>query len=283
MPVKPPIRVGVVAYLNMLPLIHGMEGLSIEGQGIQVVSIPPAPMVELMDRGELDVGMLPVGAVIGRTDLEIVGYSMIGADGPVKSVLALGGGAPGTWDRLHPDSHSRSSNLLARVILAGCYDRRPRIADPIPLNGWSPPDEPAPGEAYVLIGTRALHWRRHWHERPDEDATVLDLGDAWKSWTGLPFVFAVWAARKGAGLGSWMEKFEELKRRNQANLGSIVRSMPGLEEEQLTPDEARLYLTENIRYDLDDRALAGLERFYEEGRRLKLFPAGWRIENAVNR
>ena len=31
---------------------------------------------------------------------------------------------------------------------------------------------------------------------------VLDLGAAWKEWTGLPFVFAVWAARRDAPTGA---------------------------------------------------------------------------------
>lgn len=276
----PPLRVGVVSYLNMLPLTYGMELMGNAGEPIEVVSVPPAPMAEMMEQGRLDVGMLPVGAVIGREDWQIVGRSMIGADGCVKSVLAVGRGAPPSWKRLHPDSHSRTSNLLSQVLLAGRYGNRPVLADPIPMEGWSPPEAIPEGEAYVLIGTKALRWGQELSRR---GVTVLDLGQSWKEWTGLPFVFAVWAARRGVDLDGWMDRFEALKRENMGRLDRIIATWPLAENERLTPDEARVYLTENIRFDLDERALAGLERFYEEGRKLGVFPPGWELRRVLRR
>lgn len=49
-------------------------------------------------------------------------------------------------------------------------------------------------QAAVLIGDAAL--RASLHDAPRLGLTVHDLGQMWKDWTGLPFVFAVWAARK---------------------------------------------------------------------------------------
>lgn len=49
-------------------------------------------------------------------------------------------------------------------------------------------------EAAVLIGDAAL--RASLHDAPRLGLQVHDLGLMWKDWTGLPFVFAVWAARK---------------------------------------------------------------------------------------
>lgn len=273
-----PLRVGVVSYLNMLPLICGMENLADDAHPLRVVPVPPAPMADLMDRGELDLGMLPVGTVLDRPDWDIVGHSMIGSRGAVMSVLALGHGHPSTWERLHPDSHSRTSNALIQVLLTNIYGVSPKRAEPIPLTGWSPPPKPPEGEAFVLIGTRALRWRRLWR---DENATTLDLGQAWFDWTGLPFVFAVWAARRGVDLGGWMDRFEELKRHNRANLDSIVGGWPGLADEGLTVQEAIRYLSDNIRFDLDEASLAGLARFYEEGRKLGLFHPDWDLRRVL--
>lgn len=272
------LRVGVVSYLNMLPLTHGMEALGDEKAAIEVVSVPPAPMADLMDRGELDVGMLPVGAVIDRPQWDIVGHSMIGSNGPVKSVLAIGAGDPSTWTRLHPDSHSRTSNLLVQVLLSAQFGVRPELNSPIPMEGWTPPSDLPAGEAWVLIGTRALRWR-HLAERPG--VTALDLGEVWTSWTQLPFVFAVWAARRETGLGDWLDRFEKLKRRNRARLPEIVRQWPGLKDEGLSVDDAVRYLTENIHFDLDVRALAGLARFHREGCELGFFDPDWNPEKVL--
>ena len=49
-------------------------------------------------------------------------------------------------------------------------------------------------EAAVLIGDAAL--RASLHDAPRLGLEVHDLGQMWKDWTGLPFVFAVWAARR---------------------------------------------------------------------------------------
>lgn len=272
------LRVGVVSYLNMLPLTYGMETLGDERSSIEVVSVPPAPMAELMDRGELDMGMLPVGAVMDRPDWDIVGHSMIGSNGPVKSVLALGAGNPSRWKRLNPDSHSRTSNLLVQVLLNSQFNTRLDLNPPVPMTGWAPPDPLPEGEGFVLIGTRALQWR-HLAER--EGVTVLDLGERWTAWTGLPFVFAVWAARRDLDLGDWLERFEKLKHRNRARLAEIVREWPGLKDEGLSVEDAVRYLTENIKFDLDERALAGLARFHQEGRRLGFFEAGWDPEKVL--
>jgi chorismate dehydratase len=49
-------------------------------------------------------------------------------------------------------------------------------------------------EAAVLIGDAAL--RANMLDGPRFGLDVHDLGALWKEWTGLPFVFAVWAARR---------------------------------------------------------------------------------------
>jgi chorismate dehydratase len=205
---------------------------------------------------------------------------MIGSEGPVLSVLAVGRGDPASWKLVHPDSHSRTSNVLVRVLLERRYGTRPELGAPVPMEGWSPPPTFPEGEAFVLIGTRALRWREL---RNEPSLTVLDMGEVWTQWTGLPFVFAVWTARRGVILGEWPARFEALKRENMARLREIVEAWPGLEAERLTVDEAVEYLTRNIRFDLNDRAMAGFRRFYEEGRDLGLFPAGWSLERSLAR
>lgn len=265
-------RVGIVPYLNMLPLTYGMEDLKLKGKDaphLRIVSAPPSRMVRMMERGEIDLGMAPVGALPEHPDWRIVGQSMIGSRGPVRSVVILSRDPPERWTRLHPDSHSRTSNLLAQILLARRFGARPRLGKTIPLRNWKPPLRPAPGEAFLLIGTRALRWHDHWR---GQGGTTLDLGQLWTDWTGLPFVYAVWVLRSGIDpekirLNEWLREFEKLKKHNLARLNRIIPAWPGLREENLTPQEARNYLTRNIIFDFDASARRGLNRFLSEAGR----------------
>lgn len=277
MPTSPPLRVGIVPYLNMLPLVNGMEELRGEPPGsrsLRVLSAAPSRMVSLMEAGELDLGMVPVAALFEHPEWRIVGRSMIGSEGPVLSVLAMAREPPQNWTLLHPDSHSRTSNVLIQILLSRLFGASPALGTPLPFEDWTPPEQSLPGEAFLLIGTRALRWRDHWKA---QSRVVLDLGALWSEWTGLPFVYAVWAARPEIDTRAWMRRFETLKQENLKRLENIVETWPGLEQERLTPAEARDYLTRNILFDLEGRALRGLDRFYREGRDLNLFPPGWEL------
>jgi len=86
-------------------------------------------------------------------------------------------------------STSRTGVLLARMLLGQRYQVRPEY--------FSCPPELTQmlleADAAVVIGDVAL---RALYEAPARGLTVVDLGQAWREWTGLPMVFAVWAARR---------------------------------------------------------------------------------------
>jgi chorismate dehydratase len=267
---RPFVRLGVVAYLNMQPLIYGLE----READVQLRLGPPSALARWLEAGEIDLGMAPVASIFRHPEWPVVPGSMIGSRGPVASVLALGGGAPRDWKRLRPDSHSMTSNALARVVLRGVHGIEPEAGEPIPLEDWEPPARPADGEAFVAIGSRALRWRPRWLAA---GGTAIDLGEAWQAWTGLPCVCALWAARPGVRLGAWPARLDALKRQNMARLARIAVDWPAHREDQLSPAEAERYLSENISYDFDAAAREGLERFYAAGRALDLFPEGWRL------
>jgi chorismate dehydratase len=86
-------------------------------------------------------------------------------------------------------STSRTSVLLTRLWLAAVYGVQPEYFD-------CPPDLTSmllEADAAVLIGDAAL---RATYDAPRRGLTVHDLGAVWREWTGLPMVFAVWAARR---------------------------------------------------------------------------------------
>src|SRR6185503_14043916 len=110
------------------------------------------------------------------------------------------------------DEGSRTSAALTQVLLRHRYGIRPDIV-PLPM------DQGADGldvDAVLLIGDRAMHaclpGFRH----------AFDLGQEWRDWTGLPFVYAAWAVRPGVDLGSVADALVEAKERGCANIGPIA-------------------------------------------------------------
>jgi chorismate dehydratase len=95
----------------------------------------------------------------------------------------------------------------------------------------------------------------------------LDLGRAWREFTGLPFVFAAWAAPAGADLGELPDLLAASKDAGVANRERIARdSGPIL---GWPVQLAQAYLTRHLAFDLTDQRRAGMERFFglarEEG------------------
>ena len=266
-----PLRLGVVAYLNMQPLIYGLEEAL--GPELEMCEGPPSALARRLEEGRIDAGMVPVASLLAHPDWRVAGRGMIGARGAVASVLLAGGGPPREWRILHPDSHSMTSNALARVLLKGEWGIEPELGEPVGLAQTAPP-EPKPGEAWVMIGSHALAWRKTLRQRPD--CHVIDLGEWWRCWTGLPFIFAVWAARPGAPAGDWPARLDAHLERNQERLEQIAREWPALAADRLTPAEAVEYFTQSVHYWRDEPARRGLERFYDEGRKMGIFREGWR-------
>jgi len=115
----------------------------------------------------------------------------VGSDGPVLSVNLVAQRPLADLDgcRVALGSTSRTGVLLARMWLAEVHGVHPEYFR-------CPPDLPQmlqEAQAAVLIGDTAL---RACYEAPSRGLEVHDLGQAWRDWTGLPMVFAVWAVRR---------------------------------------------------------------------------------------
>jgi predicted solute-binding protein len=159
---------------------------------------------------------------------------------------------------LATDNSSRTSVMLARIILRDRYGVTPQLMSLRPhLTSML-----AHADAALIIGDPALQL---------EPATlpfhVLDLGEEWKSMTGLPMVFAVWAghdSRQNEATGSALEAsrdfgLQELKR--IASEGARTRG--------ITPELAYHYLSMNIKFKLDDNFHQGLASFRQLVRELR--------------
>ncbi|MDQ1713468.1 MAG: chorismate dehydratase [Frankiaceae bacterium] len=184
-------RVGHIQFLNCLPLYWGLirSGALLD---VDLTKDTPDRLNDGLVRGDLDIGPISLVEYLRHADdLLVLPGIAVGSDGPVLSVNLV---SKVPLERLDQrlvalGSTSRTSVLLAQLLLEDLHDVRPTYAT-------MPPDLTTmllEADAAVLIGDAAL---RAAHEAESRGLYVTDLGQAWKDWTGLPMVFAVWAARR---------------------------------------------------------------------------------------
>lgn len=249
-------RLGVVSFLNSRPLI---EGLSRESAGVDLVFDVPAALPGLLDRDVVDAALVPVIDLVrpGRA-WSILSDACIACDGETLTVRIFSRVPPEEIRRLHVDGDSHTSVVLATLVWQEMYGTR------LMVTPYDAGVEKADYEAVLLIGDKVIN-----HRLIDLDVEI-DLGGAWKSLTGLPFVFAVWACRRDRDVGDLAAVLARARDRGLANLERIVEdAAPGMG----WPIElARRYLARRLVFTLDDRMRAGLDCFLELASKNGLVP-----------
>lgn len=242
------IRVGTVPYLNARPLVFGFEQ-GVAADRLRLESEVPSRLAARLGEGSLDVALVS-SIELGRIPaLTVVPGLAIGSAGPVLSVLLVCKVPPRRVQRLALDPESRTSNALAQLWLDGCLGVRPEAT-----GGSADLEEALAGhDAAVRIGDKALFL-------PAPAGTeVVDLGAAWTAWTGLPFVYAVWAAREGVLDRELYEAFHASKRRGDRELAAIAEDYTW--RGRSDPALALRYLERHVRYRLGQDEMAGMTRF----------------------
>ncbi|WP_320776681.1 menaquinone biosynthesis protein [Streptomyces sp. CRN 30] len=185
-------RVGHIQFLNCMPLYWGLArtGTLLD---FELTKDTPEKLSEKLVRGDLDIGPITLLEFLRHAD-ELVAFPdiAVGCDGPVMSCVIVSKVPLDQLDgsRVALGSTSRTSVRLAQLLLAEHIGVEPSYYT-------CPPDLALmmqEAEAAVLIGDAAL--RANLIDGPKYGLEVHDLGALWKEWTGLPFVFAVWAARR---------------------------------------------------------------------------------------
>src|SRR5512137_1077479 len=222
------LRAAAVSYLNTLPLTAGLEGSST----IELVKAVPSGCAAMLEAGEVELALVPIGAIAGK-DYELVPGLGLGCDGAVDTVLLVGDRPPAEWDELYLDTASRTSVILAQLVL-DAMGLHPKLT---PMDSARSVPLAVGTKGAHVIGDRAFDVRKPF---------VLDLGREWSRLTGLPFVFAVWAARPGV---ISPEIVAELTRAAQVGLGMRTELAQGFARANGgDPERYRRYLTQRMRY-----------------------------------
>lgn len=234
-----------------MPLTFGLTG-GLTTSELDFSFTVPSQCAEEVARGDADIGIIP-----SIEYQRIAGLSVLAGPGiicreRVRSILLLSRKPLSEVETVAADTSSRTSLALTELVLRCRHGRAPRM---VPM----PPDARAmlaQYDAAVMIGDPALQYG----QQPLAGVRATDLVQEWRAWTGLPFVFAFWAARPEAATPEVARLFLDARDRGVAALDEII---PVESRRRGLPEAiVRDYLSNCICYDMDAEARAGLERFY---------------------
>ena len=234
----PPGRVGSVKYLNAVPLTRGIED--------QVVFATPARLAEMLRAGELDAALVSVTEVLLHDLYDVLDGIAVASLGQVLSVFLAYRPPLEQVRQVFCDTASLTSVALLKVLLA----ERGLKPEFLPLANYA---EAAQQEAVLLIGDPALDFLRAPHEHQ-----IWDLGAEWSELTKLPFVYAVWALRRGVETKPLRHALREAKTFGLETLDYTITSRAEYDLEF-----RRDYLSWHIHYHLGADEKRGLAKFIE--------------------
>jgi chorismate dehydratase len=175
----------------------------------------------------------------------------IGSDGPTRSVAVFTARPIEGVKRLALDTSSRTSAALCRILCARQWGIAPVFVPAAPdLETML-----ALADAALVIGDPAMAI-----DPAQAGVDKIDLGQAWRDFTGLPFVYAAWTGRPGVLRPAHLEALYAARDRGLAARDTIAAAAAG-GDAALTA-ELSAYLRDNLRYGFGERERAGLERFF---------------------
>jgi chorismate dehydratase len=236
-----PLRLGRVGYINTFPVEWALQRHLDAAEAVEIVGVPTT-LNRLLRAGEVDVAN--VSSVEYAADPEryvLLPSLCVGSDGAVESVQLVTDRPLAQVQTIAATPESATSVALARILVPGAEIR----------------DGGDEADARLLIGDRAL-------ASAFEDPTPHhDLGALWRERTGLPMVFAVWAARADCD----PDRLAAIDRAlvdavDDASAHAVEVARAAAERHPFPAGYLARYF-EKLRYHFGAREREGLRRFYE--------------------
>ena len=238
------IKVGIVNYLNTKPLLYGIERAPVINS-IELIRDYPSHIAGFLMDGSIDLGLVPVAILPGLKEYHIVTDFCIGSDGPVASVCLFSDVPIEQIEEVLLDYQSRTSVALAKLLLRDYWKISPKLIDTRTdyrnrIKGKT---------AGLVIGDRSFEQRQ-------KSPFIYDLGEAWKNFTGLPFVFAAWVSNKKLD-DQFIADFNKANKEGVKNISKVVAGT------EYSLFDLNKYYNHFINYNLDERKRMGLQKFLE--------------------
>lgn len=241
------LNITAVSYLNTFPFVYGIRE-SGHLQNYRLKLEVPSGCAESLKTGSADIGLVPVGALPGLGDYRVITGYCIGAVRKVRTVVLLSTVPLEQITGIYLDFDSRTSVELVKVLSLNYWNISPVW---IPLKAGDQ-ISPSTHPSVVAIGDKTFRLTSQY-------PYVYDLAESWISFTGLPFVFAVWVSKQkpDAVIENQM---------NKALAFGVERKKEAVEyfKQQLPLcDNCLDYLENNISFELNDDKMQGMKKFLD--------------------
>ncbi len=198
----------------------------------------PAECARKVIQEEVDLGIIPIAALLNIPNAHVISDYCIGTEGNVDSVFIFSDKPIMDIDSIRLDTQSRTSNGLARILLKYYWKREVKIV------------EDGKSDAYVLIGDRTFG-------KKDTVSYAYDLGYHWKQFTGLPFAFAVWVSNKKLPV-DFVEEFNQALSDGVRHAVDVIADLPPHENFDYVT-----YLTKSLDFHLTDKKREAISKYLE--------------------
>lgn len=238
------LRVLINPYLNAAPLWWTLRKNPPPGWVLR--DALPAMAVQALAAGECDLALISAAALPSLPGVKVLRDWGVAADGPVETVVLVLKKPLAEIRTLGLDSASRSAQMLLRLLCLKRFHIQPQFV---------PVEDPAQAllelDAVLSIGDKSFTL--------GQGLPRIDLAQAWHDWTGLPFLFAVWAARPAAATPEVGRELGEAARHGGRESAAIAAAF----EKPLRLPATRLekYLRYHVHHMLGEREWEGFVRF----------------------
>jgi chorismate dehydratase len=259
-------RIGTVPYLNAMPLTLPMEKSIVHSKFIfEIIKAPPSRLAYMVQTAGLDIALLSVVEPMKDKRLRILSEMCICSNGPTLTVQIFHKGDLSKIQKLGLDSESKTSNILAQVILQQKYGIRPERVQVRDLSEKTLDEV----DAFVSIGDKTFNLLK-------TSMDHIDLGEAWLELTGLPIVWCVWVM---APLFKDRDIITVLRQSNSLGLQMIDEIVPRISRTRDIPMEVLTnYFHKNVHYKLGTDEKKGVAKLFELAHNLDLLPPPRRLE-----
>jgi chorismate dehydratase len=243
------IRISAVKYANTYPFIWGLTESGFDKRVILETDHPADCAAKLIS-GKVDIGLIPVAALPLVKNYQIISDYCIGADGKVRTVMLLSNCPFGKVGAINLDYRSKSSVNLTKVLAKNMWKKEYRWVDTSEEFDFT---NLGNNEAVVLIGDQCFELEARYKYK-------MDLAEEWKKQTGLPFVFACWAANRELDSG-FIADFNNALKSGVENIEKVAAAFSKLSV--IKGDDLLNYLKYNISYIFDNEKKKGMNLFLE--------------------
>ncbi len=249
------LRLGVVRFLNAVPLISGLEVC----RGVSLEPGVPSRLLPRLEEGAVDLALASsIDYQRASADLRFLPVGALGSHGETMTVRLWSAVPFDALETVWCDTDSHTSVALLKIVLQNQYCIVPRLEpfDASAVNG----DPASWPESVLLIGDKVVCGS----PPATSHRYQLDLGGAWRDMTGLPFVFGAWMGR--ADLPDEIVQraamlLDRQRRRNTDRLEELVSADGPPRGWQV--DEGLKYLRDHIEYAFGSEQLESIERFHQ--------------------